>query len=115
MAPLIRTNPNGSHEIELIHPGGERRWLPIEAIHANYVTIRWGMSGHYDIDLRTNTMRAHSLAARRKNPLCLWKAVDLASVKALVREHFRDTTEEERKALYDRHHQQMPYAKRNMR
>jgi hypothetical protein len=70
------------------------------------------MSGSYDIDVRTNTMRAHSAAARRKNPLCLWKAVDVESVKTLIKEHFRDTTEEEQKQQYERHHQKMPYAKR---
>lgn len=107
---MILIRPDGQIDVALIHPCGETRILPVESIQRSYITIRWGMSGHYDIDLRTNVMRAHSVKARRRNP-CLWRASDIESVRSYVREQFRDITEEERTESYTKHAANMPFRK----
>ena len=99
--------------VEIVHPGGERKELLVEAIHQNFITVRWGQSGVYDIftecfrKVPANTMIARNIAARRKGP-CLWKAVDIESVRKAIYEHFHPKEKETLEEQYKRHHENMP-------
>lgn len=106
---LIRKiNNNGEMEVDLIDPGGHLKTVPVEAIHQTFISIRWGMSGVYDIDLKTNTMKARSVAARRKG-LCHWKAVDINSVRHAVHEYFNPNAKKEEEERFKKHHESMPF------
>lgn len=107
---MIHENPDHSFDVELVHPNGERKRLPVEAIFRRYITVRWSLSGLYEIDAKRNTMRSQNPAARRRGR-CDWMALDIESVRRLIREHFGDSREEQREETYQRHHQNMPYRK----
>ena len=92
-------------EVDLVDPGGHRKTVPVEAIHQTFISVRWGMSGIYDIDLKTNTMKARNVAARRKG-VCYWQAVDIDSVRRAVEDHFNPKIEIEKK--FDKHVKNMP-------
>lgn len=108
---MIYANDDGSIDVELVHPCGERKRLPVESIFRRYITVRWSLSGLYEIDVRTGKMRSQSATARRRHD-CLWVAVNPESVRALVREHFGDSKEDERERSYQQHRENMPYRKR---
>ena len=82
------------HEIKLVHPGGTTEWVPVETITKDYISIRWGMSGVYDIFLEKNVIVARSLKARRKGK-CYWKATDIEEVRKWVVEYLNPVKEDE--------------------
>lgn len=98
-------------EIELVHPGGEVKTLPIETIDQKKVSIRWGMSGVYDIDLVNNTVTARSVAARRKG-MCYWKVRDIDALRKLVSDYFNLHRQTELGFNMDKHAMTMPGVKR---
>lgn len=82
----------------------ETKTLPVETIYENRVTLRWELSGIYELFLKTNQMRAVSVSARRKNPFCLWEAVDIASVREAVFKHFHPNIDKVEES-YRKHHE----------
>ena len=87
--------------IEFVHPfTKERKTLPVESIANTYVSIRWGQSGIYDLNLAKNILTARSTKAQRKGR-CHWQAVNIAAVRAMVHEHINrnDTKAEISKQL----------------
>lgn len=71
-------------ELELIHPfNKERKTLPVVLITRKIVSIQWGLSGVYDLNLKENRLTARNVASRRKGP-CHWMAVDIVAVRAAV-------------------------------
>ena len=96
-------------EIEIIHPNGERRSLAIEVIDRKFVSVYWPLSGTYNIILKTGEMKANSVSARRKNSFCLWKAVDIVAIRAMVYEYFNPKVKEEAQKRFDYHTQTMPH------
>lgn len=105
---------NPEYEIEVKHPGGERKFLPIELITEHYISVRWGMSGTYDIFLKTNRMVARSIKARRKGD-CLWIATEIEEVRIFVKEHLSPNKKTETDRLYQKHIDSMPKANPNFR
>jgi len=93
--------------VELLHPNGERRTFPVEAIASSYVSIRWGMSGVYDLNLKSNVLTARSSSAQRKGK-CLWRAADIVEVHAMVIRYF-DKERIARQAEITRHAVSMPF------
>ena len=93
--------------VEVMHPNGERRTLPVEAIAATYVSVRWGMSGFYDLNLRVNALTARSVKARTKGS-CAWTAVDILAVREMVGSYF-DREREARKREMIQHAVSMPH------
>ncbi len=91
------------------HPfNGEEQVLPVERVTRNVVTLRWGQSGLYDLDLRTNTITARSIAARRKGK-CLWCAVYIDNVRVEAMLHVEG--EDKRRQMerdIERHQASMP-------
>lgn len=78
----------GLADIELEHTGTkERVRMPVVGITRLVVSVRWNYSGIYDLTLSTNTLRASSVAARRKHPFCLWVAVDIKAIRNAVKVH----------------------------
>jgi len=69
--------------IILIHIGGERRAVPVEHVANTYVSIRWGQSGIYDLNLAKNVLTARSQKAQRKGK-AHWKAEDINAVRKMV-------------------------------
>ena len=95
--------------VELIHPGTQEiKSLFIETVQRTYVTIRWGMSGLYDIHLKQNVMIARSIKARRKGK-CLWKVKDIDKLRCLVDDHFKARDREQLDFSYDKHVKSMPH------
>jgi len=107
---IRKINNNGEMEVDLIDPGGHLKTVPIEGIHETFISVRWGQSGTYDIDLKTNIMKARSVAARRKG-VCYWKVVNIESVRFAVREHFNPNAKIEAEKRFKKHHTNMPYAR----
>ncbi len=85
----------------------ERVTLPVEQIRKHIVSFRWGMSGIYDLFLIDNKVVARSIGSRRKNPYCLWKAVDIIAVRQEVYT-FLDKERKEENARYAAHQASMP-------
>jgi len=95
--------------IELVHIWtNEAYTVPIEVFHKDYVSIRWGQAGTYDLILKTNVLRARSVAARRKNPIVPWQAKNIDWVRRLVWEHFNPNHVEQAKSVV-RHQENAPY------
>ena len=106
----IRQYTNNLYEIEVQHPWTqERRFLPIETVTKNGVSVRWGQSGIYDIFL-TGDIVARSLKTRLRAP-CIWKAVDVEELKAFVHEKMNPGIKAENENRYDAHTKSMPYTK----
>jgi hypothetical protein len=69
-------------DIILKHIGGERKVVPVEYVSPNlaYISIRWGQSGIYDLNLTKNVLTARSQKAQRKGK-AYWTADDIDAVK----------------------------------
>lgn len=79
--------------IVLMHANGERRTVPVEHVANTYISIRWGQSGIYDLNLKANVLTARSLKAQQKGGKSQWKAEDIDAVRKMVRDHFIGETE----------------------
>ncbi len=92
----------------LKHIGGERRVVSSEVIASTYVSIRWGQSGIYDLNLAANTLTARSQKAQRKGK-AHWKAEDIFAVRKMVKDYL---VGEDKKAMaiaaMKRHEATMP-------
>jgi hypothetical protein len=101
-----------SFNIVLKHVGGERKTLPVEYVAPtlSYLSIRWGQSGVYDLNLATNVLRARSAKAQRKGKPH-WTAEDIDAVRKMARNYLdekRGNPHSEAKAAYKRHVENMP-------
>lgn len=109
----IRITEDSVTEVQVSHPNGETKWLPIEAWHERWICVRWPMAGQYDIMLKDGRMIARSAASKRKTPthLNLWHATDFQECREWVGEKLGFSREEinERFRL---HHETMPGTKR---
>jgi hypothetical protein len=75
--------------IRLIHPWShEIKDVDVIAVMKTYVSIKWPMSGIYDLNLARNILTARSIKARNKGR-CLWQAEDIAKVRTDVENHLR--------------------------
>lgn len=89
----------------------EKVWLPIEVVQENYISVRWSLSGVYDIYLsktrsyEPGMLIARSTKARLRN-VCLWRVVDLDEARRFAYETLNpEQTHEqvtERMAAYER-------------
>lgn len=100
-------------EITLAHPNGETRLVPVESIlrQGRTLVVRWGQAGLYELDLDFNRLQALSAAARRKHPLNMWKAEDIALVRKTVRNILNRNTNGEAQLSDMRHAETMPKAR----
>ena len=76
--------------ISIVHSGTrETRAVPVEFVCRSYVTVRWGQSGVYDLNLADNVLTARSAASRRKGGIEMraWSACDIEGVRRMVRVH----------------------------
>lgn len=74
--------------IVVYHPfNHEQKAVPVETITRTYISIRWGQSGLYDLNLKDNILTSRSAAARRRAP-CLWKALEIEVIREKVKIHF---------------------------
>jgi len=96
--------------VELVHPGGTREFVPVESYTRDVVSLWWGLSGTYDLCLKTNTIKSRSLKARRKGQ-CFWKAVDIDSVRKFVYEGYHPKEKETLDKQYEKHVNSMPYTR----
>ena len=77
--------------VKLIHTWTkETREFEVSLVTPDYITINWGQSGAYVLNLKSNALTAHSAAARRKNPYALWSAVDITAVRLQVIAHIEE-------------------------
>lgn len=111
--------------VVLKHPNEERRIVPVEYVAPNgsYITIRWGQSGLYDLNLLKNvlsprsaeqqsTSRGKAKWYRKDRPL--WQAEDIEKVRKMVRERLdAEMGREEIDAAKVRHEASMPAAEGN--
>lgn len=89
--------------VEIVHIGTrETKVVEVEFYNDKIVSIRWPLAGVYDIDLKTNTMKARSPQARRKHPHCLWSAADVVALRRKVWE-LLNPDHKEREAAYQAH------------
>ena len=98
--------------IALVHATTkERVSLVVETIASPIVTVRWGASGLYELDTRTNTVRAYSQKTRRAHQrgALLWSAEDIEGVRRALK---IATDGEDRSAITAKqsaaHHASMP-------
>ncbi len=78
----------------------ETRQFEVETVAATYVSIRWGQSGVYDLNLLRNVLTARSQKAQRKaKPL--WSATDIIKVRADVTRYLAER-ENRHKQVLDR-------------
>lgn len=72
-------------EIELIHPWTkERTRVEVIVITKTYISIRWGQSGIYDLNLLKNVLTARNVKARNR-AWCMWTAVDIVGIREKVK------------------------------
>lgn len=91
-------------EVEVMHEWSkERVTLPVETVEPFIISVRWGMAGIYELDIRTNRMRARNPATRRKHPHCLWSAVDIESVRRAHWHHLNPGKAARDDEAYQRH------------
>lgn len=107
----IRLTEDSLFEIQVCHPNGETRWLPIEAFGERWICVRWGQAGNYDILLKDGRMVARNLKARTKHPINLWRAANKLECREWVAERLGIPKEENEKR-YRLHHERMPGTKR---
>lgn len=89
--------------IELVHAWTkERVSLAVEYYDAKIVSVRWPLAGTYDLNLKTNELKARSPSARRKNPINVWRAADIVLVRRQVWELLNPDFRE-REDAYQRH------------
>ena len=97
--------------ITVVHPWTkERRSLPVETVTRTTVTLRWGIAGLYQLDLRTNQLTPRSPSAKRraKGKAC-WEADDIESVRYAVKVHVDgEDKKAETARLAKAHYEAMP-------
>lgn len=97
---LVAVWHEGTHEIVR---------LPVEGVTRKLILVRWGMSGLYEIDIKTAQIRACSIAARRKGSMVQWHVRDMLNLRQAVRVHLDG---EDRRKIADRlraeHEARMP-------
>ena len=74
--------------VVLVHGGTrETRSVPIEYICRTYLSVRWGMSGIYDLNLRDNVLTARSAKSRNKGGSAMkwWRAEGITGIRERVR------------------------------
>lgn len=71
----------------------EEREVPVETVTKTFVSIRWGQSGTYDLNLARNTLTARSQKAQRKGKP-LWTAKDIDAVRRKVAVHMAGVDKE---------------------
>ena len=75
--------------IELTHVWTkEIKVFDAETITKTYVSIRWGQSGTYDLNLAANVLTARSQKAQRKGERPLWVCSNIEALRGDVAEHF---------------------------
>jgi hypothetical protein len=96
-------------DVTLRHLGGELKTLPVEHVTKTYVSIRWGQSGIYDLNLAKNTLTARSQKAQRKGK-AHWMAANIDRVRRDVRDYFKalDNTGTDTAQLALKHLETMP-------
>ena len=97
--------------VELVHIGGERKHVPIELITDTYIAIRWGQSGIYDLNLKSNVLTARSQKAQRKGKPH-WSAYDIDAVRQMVKDCRHPKTENVIEVM-KRHQESMPRGESN--
>lgn len=103
-----------SFNICLKHIGGERKSVPVEYVAPSltYISIRWGQSGIYDLNLAKNVLTARSAKAQRKGK-AYWVAEDINAVRKMAREYLeekRGIQKIESDNAFKRHAETMPAA-----
>lgn len=83
----------------------ERATLPVESVDEYIISFRWGMAGIYELDIRSNRIRARNPASRRKHPHCMWIAVDIEKVRRGHWEHRHPGKDERDEEAYRIHHE----------
>lgn len=104
-------------DIVLRHVGGELKTVAVEHVSPNltYVSIRWGQSGVYDLNLRDNKLTARSQKAQRKGKPH-WSAQDIDAVRKAARAYLdekRGNPHSKSKAAFKRHVENMPTFPKN--
>jgi hypothetical protein len=96
-------------DVTLRHLGGELKTLPVEYVTKTYISLRWGQSGIYDLNLAKNTLTARSQKAQRKGK-AHWMAENIHKVRCDVRDYFKslDNTGTDAAQLALRHMESMP-------
>lgn len=102
----------GLFDVTLVHIGGERKVMAVESVAPNggSLAVYWGLSGFYDLNLRTNWLTSRSAAARRKAE-CYWRADDILAVRKAVTEYLegqKDNGQKDRAGAIARHKDTMP-------
>lgn len=108
-----------SFDIVLRHVGGELKTVSVEHVSPSltYVSIRWGQSGVYDLNLGANKLTARSQKAQRKGK-AHWAANDIEAVRKAAREYLdakRGNPHSKSKAAFKRHVENMPTFPNNPR
>ncbi len=109
--------------VTLVHPNGERKTVPVEYVAPNcsYVTIRWELSGSYDLNLAVNVLTPCYASQNRgkakwyKKDKPLWKAENISEVRRAAREYIDEKAgnpHSKKKASYKTHLETMPNPKR---
>ncbi len=101
--------------VTLIHIGGERKELPVEFVAQSmtYLSIRWGQSGIYDLNLAKNVLTARSQKAQRKGRPH-WRAENIELVRAECTEYLnakRDNPKAKTLSAVQKHTETMPSAR----
>ena len=87
----------------LIHKWtGDTKEVAIEYYDAKIVSIRWPLSGTYDLNLKTNVLRSRSERARRKQHINLWQAENIEELRRRVWE-WLNPDHREREQAYKLH------------
>jgi hypothetical protein len=93
---------------------GEEKTVTVETVVGPIVTVRWGLAGLYELDVRTGILKAYSQKTRKahqRGPLP-WVAQDLAAIKKAAK---IEVDGEDRAAITARlsaeHHANMPLGK----
>ncbi len=74
----------------IVHAGThETRSVAVEYVCRTYISVRWGQSGIYDLNLKDNVLTARSHAARRKGGIEMraWSCADIAALREAVQIH----------------------------
>lgn len=101
----------GQYEVMVTHPNGEDKWLPVESWHERWISVRWGLSGTYDLMLKDGRMVARNTKARTKHPQNPWTAKDFKELRVFVSEKM-GMTREDLEARFEHHHRSMPDVQR---
>jgi len=62
----------------------EQRTLEVTYYNDKVIHFYWPIAGTYELNLKTNTVKARSPQARRKHPFCLWRAFDIEAVRRQI-------------------------------